>query len=117
SGIAALVFFSASWRFKLAAAVAAAIAIVTGGSVPSAQQRVTSALESSAKTHSGHVFTVGHSYHLLDDGFYVNPAPANSSTLTLTAGQAARYVVRAASSFVVVPLPWQLASTRELAYL
>jgi len=116
-GVAALVFFSASWRFKLATAVFVVIAFVAIGVVPSAQQRVTSALESTAKTHSGHVFTVGHSYRLLDDGFYVNPAPADASTLTFTAAEAARYLVRAAVSFVVVPLPWQLASTRELAYL
>jgi len=31
--------------------------------------------------------------------------------------EAARYVIRAAVSFVVVPAPWQLAATRELVYL
>ena len=37
--------------------------------------------------------------------------------MTLTAAEAARYVFRAALSFITVPLPWQLASTRELSYM
>ena len=37
--------------------------------------------------------------------------------MTLDAAEAARYVIRAAVSFVTVPWPWQLASTRELSYL
>jgi hypothetical protein len=81
------------------------------------EERLVSGLEGAAKTHSGHVFTVGHSYKLLDDGFYVNPRTPVSSTLTLTRDQAARFVVRAAASFLMVPLPWQLQSSRELAYL
>src|SRR5262249_55044228 len=74
-------------------------------------------LESAAKTHTGHVFTVGHAYKLLDAGFYVNPTTPAASPLLLTRDEAARYVVRAAVSFLVVPVPWQLQSTRELAYL
>ena len=37
--------------------------------------------------------------------------------MTLTAGQSARYVIRAIVSFAVTPTPWQLGSLRELAYL
>ena len=81
------------------------------------EQRLISGLEAAAKTHSGHVFTIGHPYKLLDAGFYVNPRTPVSSTLTLTRDEAARFVVRAASSFVMVPAPWQLQSARELAYL
>ena len=50
-------------------------------------------------------------------GLLVNPVTASDSPLTLTAPEAMRYVIRAALSFVVVPLPWDLASTRELSYL
>jgi hypothetical protein len=103
-------------RFSLAAMavlVVAALAFVQ----PSAQQRVMAGLETAAKAHSGHVFTVGHAYKLLDEGFYFSPQPPIASTLTLTAGQAARFVIRGVISFFTVPWPWELASVRELPYL
>jgi hypothetical protein len=84
---------------------------------PSIQDRVVRSLEAAAKVHTGHVFTVGHDYKLLDEGFYVNPAAPAASSLTLTGAEAARYAIRATASFVTVPLPWQLRSSRELAYL
>jgi len=117
AGVACLLFFSLPLRIRIGAAVVIVLLASAVTSLPAAQQRMTSALESTAKTHAGHVFTVGHSYKLLDEGFYVNPAPAASSQLTLTAAEAARYVFRAALSFMTVPLPWQLASTRELSYM
>jgi hypothetical protein len=116
-GVAGLLYFSSPVRVRIAAAVAAALLIFTAASQPAAQQRLTSALDTAAKTHAGHVFTVGHAYKLLDEGFYANPVTAAASTLTLTDAEAARYVVRAGLSFLTVPLPWQLASTRELSYL
>lgn len=116
-GMAWLAYFSSPVRARIGAAVATGLLVFAAASVPSAQQRITSALETTAKTHAGHVFTVGHSYKLLDEGFYANPVSAVDSTLTLTAAEAARYVIRAAVSFIAVPLPWQLASTRELSYL
>jgi hypothetical protein len=116
-GVAALAFFSASARARWTAAIAAVLLLAAVTSRPAAQQRITSALEVAAKTHAGHVFTVGHAYKLLDDAFYFNPVTAAASTWTLTASEAGRYVVRAAASFISVPLPWQLESTRELSYL
>jgi hypothetical protein len=107
----------ASKQVLRAVAVAAAIALVAAASIPSVQRRIVGGLESAAKTHTGHVYTVGHSYKLLDAGFYLNPQTPAASTLTLTAEESARFVVRAIGSFVMVPAPWQLASTRELAYL
>jgi hypothetical protein len=106
-----------SRRFLAGAAAAAIIALVFVAAVPQQQLRIMRGLESVAKTHTGHVFTVGHAYKLLDEGFYVNPQTPSASTLTLDAGQGARYVTRAALSFVAVPVPWQLASLRELMYL
>jgi hypothetical protein len=111
-GIAGLVFFSLSLRARLTVATAAAVAALAIASQPSAQRRLTSALETTAKTHAGHVFTLGHSYKLLDEGFYVNPVTAAASTMTLTAGEAARYAVRAAVSVVTVPWPWGRAANR-----
>ena len=116
-GFVILAFFSSRPGIKMAMLGAVLGIAFALSSVPSARQRVMSALESAAKTHAGHVFTLGHSYKLLDDGFYVNPVTAAASSLTLTAPEAARYVIRAAVSFVTVPLPWELASTRELSYL
>jgi hypothetical protein len=116
-GIAILLFFSSPLRSRLVVAAAAAVIVLAISSAPSAQQRIASALESAAKTHAGHVFTQGHGYKLLDAGFYVNPVTAAASSLTLTAPEAARYVIRSAVSFVTVPLPWQLVSVRELSYL
>jgi len=117
TGLAIALFFASSMRMRVATAAVAVLVLLVLGSQPSAQSRITSALEAAAKTHAGHVFTIGHSYKLLDDEFYVNPESAASSALTLTAGQAARYVLRAAASFIAVPLPWQAASARELLYL
>ena len=103
-------------RCAAAAALAFMMAIVLV-TVPASQRRLLAALEGTAKQHAGHVFTVGHAYKTLDEGFYVNPQTPAASSLRLWPAQAARYVVRSAVSFVVVPVPWQLASARELAYL
>jgi len=108
---------TASRRLFAGAALAASVACATVVMRPQIQHRVVHLLESTAKTHTGHVFTVGHAYKLLDDGFYFNPQTPAASTLTLDAGQSARYVLRAAISFLVVPAPWQLASLREVAFL
>jgi hypothetical protein len=103
-------------RVALAATLvlAAAAAVVL---VPALERRTIAALVSTAKQQAGHVFTVGHAYKTLDDGFYMTPQTPLTNNMTLTPDQAARYVVRSLVSFVVVPVPWQIASPRELAYL
>ncbi|HVZ22638.1 MAG TPA: hypothetical protein VG871_16305 [Vicinamibacterales bacterium] len=116
-GLVGAVFFSVPTRVRLASLATAIVIVLVVGARPAAQQRAISALEATAKTHAGHVFTVGHAYKLLDEGFYVNPTTAAASTLTLTPAEAGRYVIRAGVSFLAVPWPWQLASTRELQYL
>jgi hypothetical protein len=113
----AMYAITVSRRLLAGAAAVAILALAVIASVPLAQDRVVRSVESTAKTHTGHVFTVGHAYKLLDEGFYFNPQTPAASTLTLDAAQSARYVVRAALSFAVVPAPWQLASLRELVYL
>jgi hypothetical protein len=94
-----------------------AILLAIALSRPAVRDRLFQGLDAAAKIHTGHVFTVGHDYKLLDAGFYVNPRTPAASTLTLTGDEAARFVVRALGSFIVVPVPWQLKSARELAYL
>jgi hypothetical protein len=106
-----------SRRLAAGAAIAVVLAVASLSIFPAVQGRVIRALESTAKTHTGHVFTVGHAYKLLDAGYYFNPQTPAASTLTLDTGQSARYILRAAVSFAVVPTPWQLASVRELAFL
>ena len=120
SGLAAAIVLRivAATRTRLAVAVVAALAI--GGAAltqPSIQARVVGAIASAAKVQGGHVFTVGHAYKLLDEGFYKNPNTAAAWQLELTGPQAARFVIRAALSFIVTPWPWEMRSLGELAYL
>jgi hypothetical protein len=105
-------------RHPLAIAAAGVIsAVVVVAVVPSIQQRVLAGLTSAAKQHSGHVFTVGHAYKLLDDGFYMNPATPAGSNIFLTPWQAMRFVARSAATFILTPLPWEARSISERAYL
>jgi hypothetical protein len=120
SGVAMAIGLREMTRNATRLAIAAALVFIVAGAVvtvPTFQQRLIAALETTAKQHAGHVFTVGHPYKTLDEGFYVTPQTPASSSLTLTPDQAARYVVRSLVSLVVVPVPWQLATPRELAYL
>lgn len=80
---------------------------------PASQAQLVAALESAAQEHIGHVFTRGHPYKLLDDGFYVTVERKPS----LTPPEAARFVVRAFVSVLVVPLPGQIATSSEWAQL
>jgi len=70
-----------------------------------------------AKQHTGHVFTLGHAYKTLDETLYAKVETPTTSRLTLTAAAAARYVARSALSFVIVPLPWQVVTRSELAFV
>jgi hypothetical protein len=106
-----------SRRALAVAALTAVIVVGVAASRPAVEASIIGGLESAAKIHTGHVFTVGHAYKLLDAGFYWNPGTPAASTLTLTPDEAARFVIRAATSFFVVPAPWQIESARELAYL
>ena len=116
--VAMVLRVAASTPARLATALAAAIVI--GGvalTQPSIQTRALGAIASAAKVQGGHVFTTGHAYKLLDQGFYRNPNTAAAWQLDLTPGQAARFVIRAAWSFIITPWPWEMRSLGELAYL
>jgi len=110
-----LVVLSRPRMFVPAAAVG--LAVLIAAAWPRIGPAALRALEETAKIHTGHVMTVGHVYKLLDPGFYYLVQNASTSTMTLTYDEAARYVLRAAAAFIVVPLPWQMASVRELAIM
>lgn len=99
----------------VSAAGVLAVAVVAGRA--DLRSRAVDGIEAAAKTHAGHVFTVGHAYKLMDPGFYVKPEAPMAWDLRLTGIQAARFLARAAASFIVTPWPWQLASKSELAFL
>ena len=101
-------------------AVTATVILLTAASVlvvPATRSRFVTAVESAARLHAGHVFTVGHVYKLMDEGFYVTPETPSVWDLHLSAPQALRFLVRAATSFVATPWPWQMRSTSELAFM
>jgi hypothetical protein len=105
-------------RSRRAAAVGGALALIAVVAIlgsPRGWSLVNAGLNTAAAAHAGHVFTVGHSYKLLDDTEYIFPSAMPK--MSLSPAEAARFVVRAVVSFVVVPLPWRLESWSELAYL
>jgi len=97
----------------ITAALAASVILWTQ---PAIQQRVLDATASAAKMHAGHVFTSGHAYKLLDEGFYMHPGTPAAWQLEFTERQAGRFLARAAVSFVVTPLPWEMVSRSELVF-
>jgi hypothetical protein len=116
--LAVVIRFSAATPGRLVASVfvivlAAAAALLQ----PRVQARAIDAVEGVARLHGGHVFTAGHAYKLLDEGFYKNPSTPASWPLDLTGAQAARFVVRAGISFLMTPWPWEMRSRSELAFL
>jgi hypothetical protein len=103
---------------RWAAAGTATVALAVGLlSAPTVRARAVDAVEEAAKLHAGHVFTVGHAYKLMDESFYMYPEAPNAWDLRLTETQAARFLVRAAVSFLFWPVPWHIASRSELAFL
>lgn len=113
----ALFVATRSSAHRLAAAIAVTLAVATVTLVPALHERFINGIESAAKVHGGHVFTIGHVYKLMDDDLYVSPKAPAAWDLQLTDAQAIRFLGRAAMSFVVTPWPWQMRSTGELALL
>jgi hypothetical protein len=105
------------WTLGLAAVVAIVGILAVGhrGALPqSLQERI----ESSARYHRGYIFTAGHSYKLLDQRFYSTTLGwAPLETPRMSGAETARYLIRAAGHFIIEPLPWQIASTFEFAYM
>ena len=87
---------------------------------PVVAQRLTNITAAAATVHIGHVHTPGRAYKLLDADFYTRRAdgsPPGIDTDRLTLPSSLRYIIRAFVSFLLVPLPWMIASNSMLAYL
>ena len=104
-------------RRALAGLIVATMIAASAWTAPAVRARAIDGITSVAKTQAGHVFTTGHAYKLLDEAFYMNPGTPAAWPLTLTEGQAARFLVRAARSFLFTPWPWEIASRSELLFL
>jgi hypothetical protein len=103
-------------RRAIVATALVAIAVIVLWMQQPIRDRFLDATASAAKMHAGHVFTSGHAYKLLDEGFYMHPGTPAAWPLELTELQAGRFLVRAAVSFAVTPLPWEMASLSELVF-
>jgi hypothetical protein len=98
-------------RFVPAACVLAAVSFVRSG-LP---DRPALMITQMATYHRGHVFTVGHSYKTLDDRFYADYY--RNRDFQMTNPEVVRFVVRSVANYLVQPLPWNVASRVELAYM
>jgi hypothetical protein len=114
-GLAAPILLATRRRAMITVA-AGVLAFIVGWSLPSTHARMIDAVTNLAKTHAGHVFTSGHAYKLLDEGFYYLPATPAAWPLQLTDDQALRFAVRAAASFLFTPLPWEMMTRSELIF-
>jgi hypothetical protein len=90
-------------------AIVAPVALWNTGNV---QARIMEQLKTAATVHAGNANTEGHHYKLLDERLYFD-----ASVPTMTPDEALRFVIRGIVSFLIVPLPWQLQSRSELAFL
>jgi len=79
---------------------------------PSVQERIMAGVRTASTTHIGHVETSGYSYKLLEQRFY-----SGDSSESMTPAEGLRFMVRAAYSFVLVPLPWQAGATLHLMFI
>jgi hypothetical protein len=114
AGVAAAFVLARRTRTTVVA-LALTVAMAAVLLVPPLQQRAIAAVERAADASAGHVWTVGHGYKLLDEGFYVSPGAKRD--FHLTPGEAVRYVVRAGATYLLTPLPWEMATRGEVAYL
>ena len=100
-------------RFAIAGA-AVVIAIAAVAIVPSWRSRAVALVAQAATANAGHVYTVGHSYNC-SRGLLHHARRKPRFDIDVPA--AGRYVVRAATSYLLVPLPWQMTTRGELVYL
>ncbi len=102
-------------RMAVAASVLLLTATVVASSEPAAKL-VLRGLTWGAQQHVGHAQTPGRSYRTLDNRFY-SDFQSVLADKPMRPAEGFRYVVRAAGAFVIVPLPWQAATTTELLFV
>ena len=100
-------------RTLVASLVAATFIGAVALARPGVQLKAATALVDAARFHRGHVWTPGHTYHLLDDRLY----DELTDIRTMRLDEGARFVARALVSYVTVPLPNQIYSSAALAFL
>jgi len=106
---------AAATRSPLHFGVATVATLVLAGPVlraPRVQAAAMEAVHQAAMKHTGHVYTRGHSYELLDSVYY-----GQRRVQTMTPGAAVRFVSRGIVSVVAFPTPFQVRSRSELVYL
>jgi len=107
-------FLATRPRLILSALVAASVLAGALIGRPEIQLRTYTAIQAAARQHWGHVVvSPGYAYQLLDDRFY----PDLNEISDMKLGETARFLARAAISYVTVPLPWKAQSRAALAYL
>lgn len=113
----ALAGHAVSLRPAVARAAGAAMVILAAWAItqPSIQQRFVDLMRPAVMRHVGEVATPGNAYKVLEYRFYVDSL--NDIINTLTPAEALDFAIRSAAAFIVVPLPWQLASATELVFL
>lgn len=102
----------------VAACVVVAAVVFVAVRRPAITSRVENQFRAMAAIHVGHVMTRGYGYKLLDPEFY--PGGGHSladATARMDDGALTRFVLRAAASVVLVPLPWQAQSGPAVALL
>jgi hypothetical protein len=101
-------------RLLLATVVSLPILFAVVVRIPEVQLRAYAAIQRAARQHWGAVaVSQGRGYQLLDQRFYRDTNEISS----LEFAETARYLVRSATSFVVVPLPWDGQSAMAAGYI
>jgi len=100
-------------RVLLATAVIVPIAIGIVLSRPIVQVRAFQNIRQAAQQHAGHINTPGVVYKTLDDRFYISWYDLGEMRFF----ELARFIIRSAVDYIVVPLPWQARSNAIVAYL
>ena len=100
-------------RLLLAATIAMPLVVGFALSRPIVQLKLYASIQAAARQHWGHIATAGYVYKLLDQRLYEGKIDIDD----LQFGEAARFVVRAVTRYVTVPLPWEVRSTAALLYL
>ena len=100
-------------RVVLGTAVLAPMVIGAVLSRPAAQLQAYRVVKMAADQQRGYISTPGYAYKTLDDRFYISARDIDDMRFF----EAGRFVIRAFVDYMVVPLPWQVASRASLGYL
>ena len=80
---------------------------------PAVQDRAWAAVHQVALKHWGYINTPGQTYRLMEPQFYLD----RQEIQAMTPRQVGQYGMRAAWSYITVPLPWEIESRSALAFL